>query len=54
VCPKVKIPVLVAGNPKAQEAALKSAGVQGFVHALSDVVETLTQWQNTLGMRSER
>jgi len=52
VCPRVKIPVLVAGNPKEQIAALKQAGVQGFVHAFSDVVETLTEWQDKLGIRS--
>jgi methylmalonyl-CoA mutase len=52
VCPKVKAPVLVAGNPKDQIAALQAAGVQGFVHAFSDAVETLTEWQNKLGMRS--
>jgi methylmalonyl-CoA mutase len=52
VCPKVKVPVLVAGNPKDQIAELKAAGVQGFVHTLSDMVETLTEWQNKLGIRS--
>jgi methylmalonyl-CoA mutase len=54
VCPKVKVPVLVAGNPKEQIAALQAAGVQGFVHVLSDAVETLTEWQNKLGIRSGR
>jgi methylmalonyl-CoA mutase len=52
VCPKVKAPVLVAGNPKDQIAALQAAGVQGFVHVFSDAVETLTEWQDKLGMRS--
>jgi methylmalonyl-CoA mutase len=52
VCPKVKVPVLVAGNPKEHMAALNAAGVQGFVHILRDAVETLTEWQNKLGMRS--
>jgi methylmalonyl-CoA mutase len=52
VCPKVKLPVLVAGNPKDQVSALKAAGVQGFVHAQSDMIDTLTDWQNRLGMRS--
>ena len=51
VCPKVKAPVLVAGNPKDQLDALKTAGVQGFVHIQSDAVETLTQWQDRLGLR---
>ena len=52
VCSKVKVPVLVAGNPKDQIEALQAAGVQGFVHVLSDAVQTLTEWQNKLGMRS--
>ena len=52
VCPKVKVPVLVAGNPKEQIESLRAAGVQGFVHVLSNAVETLAEWQNKLGMRS--
>jgi methylmalonyl-CoA mutase len=52
VCPKVKVPVLVAGNPKDQIEALQAAGVQGFIHVLSDIVATLTEWQNKLGVRS--
>ena len=50
VCPNVSAPVLVAGNPKDQIEALKAEGVQGFVHILSDAVETLTHWQDRLGM----
>jgi methylmalonyl-CoA mutase len=52
VCSKVKVPVLVAGNPKEQLEQLKAAGVQGFVHVQSDAIQTLTEWQNRLGMRS--
>ena len=52
VCPRLKAPVLVAGNPKEQIEALKAAGVQGFIHILSDAVQTLTHWQDKLGMRS--
>ena len=52
VCPKVKVPVLVAGNPKGQVEALQAAGVQGFIHIFSDLIQTLTQWQDNLGMRS--
>ncbi|MDR3702739.1 MAG: methylmalonyl-CoA mutase family protein [Candidatus Sulfopaludibacter sp.] len=52
VCPKVKVPVLVAGNPKEQIAALEAAGVQGFIHIFSDAIQTLTAWQDRLGMRS--
>ena len=52
VCPQVKVPVLVAGNPKEQIEALKAAGVQGFIHIFSDLSQTLTEWQNRLGMRN--
>lgn len=52
VCPKVKVPVIVAGNPKDQIEKLRAAGVQGFIHIFSDAVETLTEWQNKLGMRT--
>jgi methylmalonyl-CoA mutase len=54
VCSKVKAPVLVAGNPKEQAEALQAAGVQGFIHIFSDIVQTLTQWQDKLGMRSSQ
>jgi methylmalonyl-CoA mutase len=52
VCPKTKVPVLIAGNPKDQIEALSAIGIQGFVHIASDAVTTLTEWQNRLGMRS--
>ena len=52
VCSAVKVPVIVAGNPKDQVDALKTAGVQGFIHIASDAVETLTEWQNRLGVRN--
>jgi methylmalonyl-CoA mutase len=52
VCQAVKVPVLVAGNPKEQIEALQAAGVQGFIHIFSDLIQTLTQWQDKLGMRS--
>ena len=50
VCPKVSVPVLVAGNPKDQIEALEAAGVKGFIHVLSDVTATLTEWQDNLGL----
>jgi methylmalonyl-CoA mutase len=50
VCAATAIPVFVAGNPKAQIAELEKIGVRGFIHVLSNIVETLTQWQNELGM----
>jgi methylmalonyl-CoA mutase len=51
VCAKVKVPVVVAGNPKEQAEELKAAGVAGFVHVMSDPVATLTAWQNQLGVK---
>lgn len=51
VCPRSKAPVIVAGNPKDQLEALQAAGVQGFVHVQSDAIQTLTQWQDRLGVR---
>lgn len=51
VCPRVQVPVIVAGNPKEEIEALKAAGVQGFVHVASDAVQTLTEWQNRLGIQ---
>ena len=30
--------------------ALQAAGVAGFVHVFSNLVETLTEWQNKLGV----
>ncbi|MDR0843034.1 MAG: methylmalonyl-CoA mutase family protein [Acidobacteriota bacterium] len=51
VCPKVKVPVVVAGNPKDQIEALTAAGVKGFIHVLCDAVTTLTEWQDKLGMK---
>lgn len=52
VCPKAKVPVLVAGNPNNQIEALQAVGIQGFIHVHSDAVSTLTEWQNKLGMGS--
>jgi methylmalonyl-CoA mutase len=52
VCPRVNVPVIVAGNPKDQMEALQAAGVQGFIHIQSDAIQTLTHWQDKLGMRS--
>ncbi|MDI9611492.1 MAG: methylmalonyl-CoA mutase family protein [Acidobacteriota bacterium] len=54
VCPKVTVPVLVAGNPRDQVEALRAAGIGGFVHVGSDAIATLTEWQDKLGMRSGR
>ena len=51
VCANVSVPVVVAGNPKDQIEALQAAGVQGFIHIQSDAVQTLTDWQNRVGMK---
>jgi methylmalonyl-CoA mutase len=50
VCAAVKVPVVVAGNPKDQIAQLQAFGVQGFVHIASNAVEILTAWQDRLGV----
>ena len=50
VCPKVKAPVFVAGNPKDQIDALQQAGVSGFVHVQSNAVELLSGLQDRFGM----
>jgi methylmalonyl-CoA mutase len=50
VCSRVEQPVIVAGNPKDQTEALNAAGVAGYVHVLSNLAETLTEWQKRLGI----
>ena len=50
IVPKVRVPVIVAGFPKDQIEALTAAGVAGFVHVRSNAVETLTAWQDRLGL----
>lgn len=50
ICPRAPAPVIVAGNPKDQMEALQQAGVAGFVHVLSNAVDTLREWQTRLGM----
>ena len=52
VVPKVNVPVVVAGSPKDELEALTNAGVAGFVHAASDAVATLREWQDKLGMEA--
>ena len=52
VCAAVKsIPVFIAGNPKTQISELETLGIRGFINVQSNSVETLTVWQNDLGMR---
>lgn len=50
ICPRAQAPVIVAGSPKDQIDALRQAGVSGFVHVLSNTVDTLRDWQARLGM----
>ena len=50
VCPKVKQPVIVAGNPKAQLEQIKAVGVQGFIHIRTDAIAALTEWETRLGI----
>ena len=42
--------VLLAGRPREQEAALRSAGVATFVFAGCDAIEVLTRLQEALGV----
>ncbi|MBE7542452.1 MAG: methylmalonyl-CoA mutase family protein [Bryobacteraceae bacterium] len=50
IVPQTQAPVIVAGNPKEFIADLQAAGIAGFVHVLSNQVETLTEWQDKLGV----
>lgn len=43
-------PVIIAGNPKDTEQ-LKQAGAADFVHIRSNAVETLSAWQERLGVK---
>jgi methylmalonyl-CoA mutase len=51
IVPQVRVPVIVAGLPKHQVDALTAAGVAGFVHVRSNAVETLSEWQDRLGIQ---
>jgi methylmalonyl-CoA mutase len=50
IAPQVRVPVIVAGYPTEHLEALRAAGVAGFVHARSNAVETLREWQDRLGV----
>jgi hypothetical protein len=54
VCPKVKQPVVVAGDPKAQLEQIEAAGVQGFIHIRTNAIAALTEWQTRLGIGGEK
>jgi methylmalonyl-CoA mutase len=48
ICKQTKLPVIVAGNPKDQLAALRAAGVKDFAYLGMDAVEFLSRWQEAL------
>jgi methylmalonyl-CoA mutase len=48
ICQQTKSPVIVAGNPKDQLAALRAAGVKDFAYQGMDAVEFLSRWQEAL------
>ncbi len=50
ICAQAKAPVVVAGNPKEQIEQLNALGVAGYVHVMSNLVETLKLWQDKLGV----
>lgn len=52
VLSEARMPVAVAGYPKEHVAALEAAGVAGFIHLGSNLVETLEHWQNRLGVQA--
>jgi methylmalonyl-CoA mutase len=43
-------PVVIAGNPESAEQ-LRAAGVADFIHIRSNPLETLTNWQQRLGIK---
>ena len=45
-------PVIVAGYPKESIEALESAGVAGFIHLRSPLLDTLSELQDRLGIES--
>jgi methylmalonyl-CoA mutase len=46
-----KVPVIIAGYPDSVEQ-LKTAGVADFIHVRSNPIETLTKWQQEMGIKS--
>ncbi len=54
VVPRTPAPVVVAGNPVDHLEALRAAGVAGFIHLGSDIIATLGEWQDRLGMEAGR
>jgi len=52
ISPRTSAQVLVASDPFNGGEYLKKAGVQGFVHAGSNILEVLTNWQDKLNGRN--
>jgi methylmalonyl-CoA mutase len=52
IAAQTESPMAVAGNPKDQIEELKAIGVAGFVHVLSNQVDTLREWQDRLGVKN--
>jgi methylmalonyl-CoA mutase len=48
--PLTTAPLIVAGYPKELVESIQAAGADGFVHVLSNAVETLSYWQDRLAM----
>ena len=46
---KDKAIIVVAGNPACREE-LNSKGIDNFIHVRSNVIETLTEFNNKLGI----
>ena len=44
-------PIIVAGNPESAQQ-LRTAGVADFIHARSNPIEVLTNWQQQLGIKA--
>jgi methylmalonyl-CoA mutase len=50
IIPQVRVPLIVAGFPREHVDALRAAGVADFVHARSNAVDKLREWQDRLGI----
>ncbi len=56
ICRKIKesspgIRVLVAGNPKEHIEELRASGIDDFIHARSNMLETLRKYQEIYGIK---
>ncbi len=46
-----EIKVIIAGNPKEHADALKASGIDDFIHARSNMLETLRKYQEIYGIK---